>query len=927
MWQKRGYPDRSKGAAVKKPEQWERIKEIVGEALEKEVSQRPAFLDGACAEDNTLRAEVESLVAAYEESDQLAENPWISPSASAEEVSVIGPYKLVRKLGEGGMGQVWLADQTAPVRRRVALKLIRTGVYDQSVLHRFQSEQQSLAMMEHPAIAKVFDAGATPAGQPYFAMEYVEGLPVTMYCDQKRLSIRERLELFVRVCEGVQHAHQKAILHRDLKPANILVVEQDGKPMPRIIDFGLAKATAPAVEIEAFFTQAGAFLGTPGYMSPEQADPAILDVDTRTDVYSLGVVLFELLTGSMPSDIVSWKKLRLDEVLRKLRDEDPPRPSTKVTADRETAAARALARRTVPAQLADLLRGDLDWITLKAVEKERERRYATPSELAADITRYLQNRPVAARPASVAYRVQKFVRRNRTVVALAALVSAASIAGVVGTLMQARTARVQRDFAFRQLSRAEAINDLNSFLLSDAAPSGKPFTVNDLLERAEHVVERQHGNDVSHVELLMSIGRQYTVQDEYAKARVLLDEAHRLSRSLAEPSTRSRASCALAQTLSRGDDLRRGEALYQEGMAELSDEPVFIVDRVFCLERGSEVAQNSGNAQEGIARAESARRLLKRSLFQSELLELDAMIILAGAYSHAGQHRDAIATFEEAAARMTEVGRDDTQRAGTLFNNWGVELTIAGRPLDAERVFRRSIAIGEDNRGEETVSPMLLVNYSRALRDLGRLDEAADYAERGYAKAQRAGDTMATGQVLFLRASIYRAKGDLKRSAQMLSEVEPQLRRLPAGHIALGVLASQQSLNAEARGETAAALELANKAVAIAEKSSNVRGSYYLQNFLLGRSDIEREFGRADEAAADAKRALTLYQQDGPETFSSRLGQAYLALGRALQAQGKHDEARAAFRSAAQNFESALGPGSPDTDHARQLAGMDSQSK
>jgi len=377
-----------------------------------------------------------------------------------------------------------------------------------------------------------------------------------------------------------------------------------------------------------------------------------------------------LLTGALPSDTASWKKLRPDEVIRKLRDEDAPRPSTKVTADRETAAFKALARRTVPAQLAGLLRGDLDWIALKALEKERERRYGTPSDLAADIARYLQDRPVAARPASAPYRIHKFVRRNRTVVALAALVGAATITGVVGTLVQARTARVQRDFAFRQLSRAEAINDLNSFLLSDAAPSGKPFTVNDLLQRAEHVVERQHGNDVSRVELLMSIGRQYTVQDEYAKARVLLDEAHRLSRSLAERSTRSRASCALAQTLSRGDDLAQGEALYQEGMAELTDEPMFIVDRVFCLERGSEVAQNNGDVREGIARAEAARRLLKRSPFQSELLELDSTIILAGAYSYAGQHRDAIAAFEQAAARMSQLGRDDTQRAGTLLNNW-----------------------------------------------------------------------------------------------------------------------------------------------------------------------------------------------------------------------------------------------------------------
>jgi eukaryotic-like serine/threonine-protein kinase len=718
MWPRLGYPGKSKGVTVQKPELWDKIKEIVGATLDKDPSERPAFLNAACAQDQALRAEVDSLLAAYEESDQLTEHPWITQLAATQQLETIGPYKLLKKLGEGGMGQVWLADQTAPVRRRVALKLIRAGLYDRSLLERFQSEQQSLALMDHPAIAKVFDAGATPAGQPFFAMEYVEGLPIATYCDQKRLNIRERLELFVRMCEGVQHAHQKAIIHRDLKPANILVVEIDGKPMPRIIDFGLAKAAAPALDHQAFLTQMGAFLGTPGYMSPEQADPGVLDVDTRSDVYSLGVVLYELLTGVLPFDSPSWKKLPLDQVLRKLREEDPQRPSTKVTADRETSNSNALARRTEPADLARLLRGDLDWITLKAVEKDRDRRYATPSELAADISRYLQNRPVSARAAGSIYRFRKFVRRNRTAAALATFAFAASLAGVIGTLLQARAARQQRDFAFRQLSRAESINDLNSFLLSDAAPSGKPVTVDDLLGIAERVVQRQHGNEVSRAELLMSIGRQYVSQDEYAKGRRLLEQAHDLSRSLGERSTRARTSCALAQALSRGDDLPRGESLYQEGMAELPDEPIFILDRIFCLERGSEVAQNRGDVREGVARAEAAQRLVKRSPLRSDVLELGNLVTLAGAYGHAGRQREAIAAFEQAAARLTDLGRDDTQRAATLFNNWGVALTLAGRPLDAEQVFHRAVAIGQDNRGEN-VSPMLLVNYARSLRDLG----------------------------------------------------------------------------------------------------------------------------------------------------------------------------------------------------------------
>jgi serine/threonine protein kinase len=415
---------------VEKPKQSEKIKKIVGAALEKGASERSAFLEAACGQDAELRAEVESLVAAYEASEQQSEHSRIRQLAGIAETRSIGPYKLLKKLGEGGMGQVWLAEQTAPVRRQVALKLIRAGMYEEATFQRFQSEQQSLAMMEHPAIAKVFDAGTTPSGQPYFAMEYIEGFPITTYCDQKRLGIRERLELFVQVCEGVQHAHQKAIIHRDLKPANILVVEIDGKPMPRLIDFGLSKATSPTVARETLFTQLGAFLGTPGYMSPEQADPGVLDVDTRSDVYSLGVVLYELLTGSLPFDSAVWKKLRLEEVLRQLREEEPARPSMKVTADRETSTSRASARGTVPARLAGVLRGDLDWITLKAVEKERERRYGTPNELAEDVRHYLKNEPVQAHPASVWYRGSKFLRRYRVAVAAGALVVGSLAAGL-----------------------------------------------------------------------------------------------------------------------------------------------------------------------------------------------------------------------------------------------------------------------------------------------------------------------------------------------------------------------------------------------------------------------------------------------------------------------------------------------------------------
>jgi WD40 repeat protein/serine/threonine protein kinase len=410
---------------------------LLHQATALEGEKRAQFLDKVCASDAALRAELQSLLSASDGmSVEFLESP-ISGSfekaadafgtSLAEGQIFAQRFRLIRELGEGGMAQVWLAKQLTPVLRRVALKLIKAGMYDATVVQRFQSERQSLAIMDHPAIAKVFDAGATLQGQPYLVMEYVPGLPITQYCDQKKLEIAERVELFIQACEGVQHAHQKAIIHRDLKPANMLVIEVDGKAVPRIIDFGLAKPTASQMTDLPMYTQFGQFLGTPGYMSPEQVNPGIRDVDTRTDVYSLGVILYELLTGMRPFDIKGRQRPSLEEWLRQLREDEPSRPSSKVSSDRDTLTVTADTRNTESKQLVNALRGDLDWITMKALERDRERRYGTPSELASDLRRYLNHEPVLARPATAAYQIRKLIRRHRIAAGFIGIVALLSI--------------------------------------------------------------------------------------------------------------------------------------------------------------------------------------------------------------------------------------------------------------------------------------------------------------------------------------------------------------------------------------------------------------------------------------------------------------------------------------------------------------------
>jgi len=447
------------------------LESIFFAALEKQSPiERAAFLDEACAGKDELRRGVERMLAAHASAGTFLESPAAAfevtvdmPSSSETPGTVIGPYKLLEQIGEGGFGIVYMAEQQAPVRRRVALKVLKPGMDSKQVIARFEAERQALALMDHVNIARVIDAGQTSGGRPYFVMDLVKGLPMTDYCDQAQFTPRERLELFVHVCHAVQHAHQKGIIHRDIKPSNVLVTMQDGAPLVKVIDFGIAKALGQQLTDKTLFTGFAQVIGSPLYMSPEQAALSNVDVDTRSDIYSLGVLLYELLTSRTPFDPERLREVGYDEMRRIVREEDPPKPSMRISTLGQAATTVSAQRKSDPKRLSQLCRGELDWIVMKALEKDRNRRYETASALAADVQRYLNDEPVQACPPSAWYRFRKFARRNRGPVLAASLLVLALVGGVVGTAFGLRAAQ-------RRLTQVEKANEILGSIFKDLNP-------------------------------------------------------------------------------------------------------------------------------------------------------------------------------------------------------------------------------------------------------------------------------------------------------------------------------------------------------------------------------------------------------------------------------------------------------------------------
>ena len=667
-------------------ELYRRAKDLFLAACERSLQDRSAFLDQACGGDTELRSEVESLLEYHNSGDTTSWQPddTNGPVTGPVMPKNVGSYRIIQLVGEGGMGEVYEAEQEEPVRRRVALKLIKWGMNTREVVARFESERQALALMDHPNIARVYEAGATEEGRPYFAMEFVRGVPITDYCDSHRLSLPRRLEIFVAVCEGIQHAHRRGVIHRDVKPSNLLVTVHDDRPVPKVIDFGVAKATSQRLTERTVFTELGQWIGTPEYMSPEQADLTGLDIDTRTDVYSLGVVLYELLAGVQPFDSTTLRGAGFDEMRRRIREEEPPRPSTRISSQGDESEVAARRRRSAPERLAKDLRGDLDWIVMKCLEKDRTRRYDSPLDLAADITRYLSNQPVEAGPPGTAYRLKKFIRRNRVSVAAGAMIVVALILGMIGTTIGLVRAKHQAQIANQVAGFMEGI-----FADLDPTESGRVQSPEMILDRGGEKIEKElAGQPLVQARLMTTMGIVYLNLGQLDRARELMETGLEIRRAQLDPSHPDLAVSlnALAWYHYRMSQFDRSRELYETALA----------------------IQEQAYGPSDPRVAVTARQLGRAHWVQGHLDIADEL------YTRALDVLD------------SPGGRDDLELASAL--HWyGILLVDQGEFRSAEAAFERAIAIRTRILGaEHPAVGWPLTELGRVLHNLGRLDAAEE---------------------------------------------------------------------------------------------------------------------------------------------------------------------------------------------------------
>ncbi|MFO0888896.1 MAG: serine/threonine-protein kinase [Isosphaeraceae bacterium] len=800
--------------------------------------------------------------------------------------AVIGRYKILEAMGQGGMGTVFLAEQLHPVRRRVALKVIKPGMDTAQVIARFEAERQALAMMDHPNIARALDAGTTDAGRPYFVMELVEGSPITRYCDENRLGIRPRLELFVAICRAVQHAHQKGIIHRDIKPSNILVTIHDGRPVPKVIDFGIAKAIDQRLTERTLFTQLGQLVGTPEYMSPEQAELGGQDIDTRSDVYSLGVLLYELLTGTTPLVRERLRQVGYGEILRRIREEEPPRPSTRLS-EVDTLPSLSAERDIEPSRLRRLLRGELDWIVMKALEKDRSRRYETSNALARDVERYLADEPVEAGPPTATYRLRKFARKHRTLLAVGtAFVTLLTLAAGVSTWQairatraeaKARIAEAEATTGLRRAVAAEKKSDaekaraeseaaiaravsgfLQEDLLAEAAPEknarDKKVTVEELLDRAGKKIEGRFDKQP-----LVEAAVRQTIGDTYKSLGNFKAARPHLQRAL---------------------DLRRGE---------LGTEHPDTLTSMHNLGVLHEMEGDLGLAELFYRDELEIERRVHGEEHPDTLLAMDR---LATAYQNQAKFSEAEPLFVKSLEVTRRVQGELHKQTLAAMNNLALLYRLEGKYDEAEPILVKALQGWRRTLGPENPLTLQSINNLAVLYMLrGRLDEAEPLAIEAVATRKRVQGPEHPQTLMSMHnlARLYQNRNKLREAEALADETLETHRRL-LGAVHPGTLASLNTLASIRRslGKREES-EAIFKELLDARRRAQGPGHPEVARTLRDLGQTQLELGRPTEAELRLRDALAIHEKtrpDGWERFD-----AMVLLGAALAGQRKYAEA------------------------------------
>jgi serine/threonine protein kinase/tetratricopeptide (TPR) repeat protein len=905
---------------------------------------RKDYLDAACRGDEALRARVEALL---QEDDPTLDHASAQAALSSDGTLTaadggrsapllegpgtrLGPYRLLERIGEGGFGTVFLAEQETPILRRVALKLLKPGMDTERVVARFELERQALAMMDHPNIARVIDAGATPTGRPYFVMDLVEGAPISEYCDRHGLSVGARLELFAQVCNAVQHAHTKGIIHRDIKPSNVLVSTHDGKAHAKVIDFGIAKATAERPAGETLFTVDGAMIGTPEYMSPEQAEGS-LDIDTRTDVYSLGVLLYELLTGSTPFSTRELRAAGLGEARRIIREVDPPKPSTRLAHSAETLVRAAAKRQTAPKRLSAIVRGELDWIVMRALEKDRQRRYPTANALAMDVQRYLGGEPVVAAPPGAAYRLRKFARRHRGGVLAAAAVAAALVVGAVAFAWQANVARGQRDRAVaaeaetrKRVDELRKVSDFQAAMLSqvDPAAAGRLLT-KEVTEIFEKALAQAGVPERSRAAQRDAFAGQWARVNATDAARNLID------RTILKPAVRAidtrfadqpAVDAQLRQALA---DLYKTLGLYEA--ARPLQERALETRRRVLGEESEETLRSLGavgdllRAQGKLAEAEpilrDAQDRSRRALGAEHPFTLVSLNNLGFVLHLQGRNDDAERLCREAHGAMRRVLGEGHRETLATQGNLALALQALGRLEEAEAVYRDSLERHRRALGEESPDTVVAVsNLGNLLLARGRFVEAEPLLREALEKSRRVLGEEHPDTVTAINNLGY----DLQYQGK-LAEAEPYERE-----------ALEKYGRSVGRDHPNTLAAMNNLALLLQDQRKYAEAEALLREALAGRRRVLGEehpdtvatlgnlgrFLQAVDRLAEAEPVLreTLQTKrrlrgvDHPDTLTSINN-----YGVVLEAMGRPAEAETYYRDAMEKCRRVLGPDHPNT--------------